>query len=58
VTWRVDGRVFELSPVSEAAAPVVTGEEPKDLGALVARLVIEELGGSFELDGETLRVLL
>src|SRR6266487_2588912 len=40
VTWQVDGRVFELSPVSEAAAPVVTGEQPKDLGALVARLVI------------------
>jgi signal transduction histidine kinase len=58
VTWRVEGRVFELSPVNAAAAPVVTGEEPKDLGALVARLVIEELGGSFELDGETLRVTL
>jgi len=58
VTWRVAGRVFELSPVSKAAAPVVTGEEPKDLGALVARLVIEELGGSFQLDGETLRVTL
>ena len=58
VTWLVDARVFELSPVNEAAAPVVTGEEPKDLGALVARLVIEELGGSFELDGETLRVTL
>ena len=58
VTWRVEGRVFELSPVSADAAPVVTGEELKDLGSLVARLVIEELGGSVELDGETLRVRL
>jgi signal transduction histidine kinase len=56
VTWRVGGRLFELSPVRRAAAPVVTGEDMKDLGALVARLVIEELGGSLELGGETLRV--
>jgi signal transduction histidine kinase len=56
VTWRVDGRRFELSPVSDAAAPVVAGDEPKDLGALVARLVIEKLGGALELDGDTLRV--
>ncbi len=58
VTWRVDGRQFELAPVTKDAAPVLNGAELKDLGALVARLVIEELGGSFELDGETLRVRL
>ena len=58
VTWRVDGRLFELSPVSAAAAPVVTAEDQKDLGSLVARLVIEELGGGLELEGETLRVCL
>jgi signal transduction histidine kinase len=57
-TWRVQGRVLELSPVTAAAAPVVTGEELKDLGSVIARLVIEELGGSLELDGETLRVRL
>jgi hypothetical protein len=44
--------------VTEAAAPVVTGAELKDLGSLVARLVVEELGGSLELAGETLRVRL
>ena len=58
VTWRVAGRVFELAPVPEAAATVVTGADEKDLGALVARLVIEELGGKVELAGETLRVRL
>jgi signal transduction histidine kinase len=58
VTWRVDGRRLALTPVTEAAAPVVTGEELRDLGAVVARLVIEELGGTLELDGVTLRVTL
>ena len=38
--------------------PVVGGEDVRDLGSLVARLVLEELGGSLELDGETLRVRL
>lgn len=58
VTWHVQGRTLELSPITAEAAPVVTGSDLRDLGALVARLVIEELGGSLELDGETLRVRL
>ena len=58
VTWRVEGRVLELAPVTEAAAPVVLGDELKDLGSVVARMAIEELGGSIELHGETLRVTL
>jgi signal transduction histidine kinase len=58
VTWQVDGRDLTLSPVTEAAAPVVTGTELKDLGSVVARLVVEELGGSLELAGETLHVRL
>jgi len=58
VTWRVQGRELELTPISADAAPVVTGEQVRDLGSLVARMVIEELGGSLELDGATLRVLL
>ena len=58
VTWRVRGRVLELSPVTADAAPVVEGVDVRDLGSLVARIVIEELGGSLELDGETLRVRL
>lgn len=58
VTWLVEGRRLELSPITPAAAPVVLGDELKDLGSLVARMAIEELGGSVELDGETLRVTL
>ena len=58
VAWEVRGRELALSPVLPAAGPVVTGEEPRDLGSLVARLVIEALDGSLALDGETLRVTL
>src|SRR5205814_5165161 len=56
VTWTVAGRTLELAPVIAGAAPVLTGEQVRDLGSIVARAVIEALGGSFELDGETLRV--
>jgi signal transduction histidine kinase len=56
VTWRVEGRVLELSPVNADAAPVVAGEDVRDLGALVARQVVEALGGTVGLVGETLRV--
>ena len=58
VTWRVRGRELELTPISADAAPVVTGESVRDLGSIVARMVIEELGGSLRLDGETLHVRL
>src|SRR5829696_238531 len=58
VTWTVRGRDLELAPVTAAAAPVVTAEELLDLGSVVARRVVERLGGTVELDGETLRVRL
>jgi signal transduction histidine kinase len=56
VVWNVDGRSLALSPVTAAAAPVIVGDELKDLGSIVGRMVIEQLGGSLALDGETLRV--
>src|SRR5690348_15001721 len=31
VTWRLAGRMLELSPITEAAGPVVLGDELKDL---------------------------
>ena len=55
-TWTVDGRVLDLTPVTDAAAPVVTGEEPKDLGALVAHRALQALGVAVELDGDRLRI--
>lgn len=58
VVWTVRGRELELAPVTAAAAPVVTGDEVRDLGSVVARAVIEELGGALELAGDTLHVRL
>jgi signal transduction histidine kinase len=57
VTWSVDGRRLTLSPLGESA-DVVTGESPRDLGALVARLAIEQLGGTLALDDDSLLVVL
>jgi signal transduction histidine kinase len=56
VTWTVDGRTLLLAPVVDQAAAVVEGSSPRELGALVARMVIEALGGSVGLEGEALRV--
>ncbi len=58
VTWTVTGREFLLAPLTADAVPVVTGESPRDLGALVARMAIERLGGTLTVAGEALRVLL
>lgn len=58
VTWRVDGRLLVLQPVTAAAGVVLVGEELRDFGSVVAGLVLAELGATAELDGETLRVRL
>ncbi|HZP74465.1 MAG TPA: histidine kinase dimerization/phospho-acceptor domain-containing protein [Gaiellaceae bacterium] len=58
VTWTVHGRELELRPVTDAAAPVLTGGEVRDLGSLVARAVIERLGGSLVCVGDALHVSL
>jgi len=58
VTWEVRGRQLALAPVAPDARSIVTGDDPRDLGALVARLVVEELGGSLTLEGERLIVAL
>jgi signal transduction histidine kinase len=47
---------LELSPVTPASAPVVLGEDLRDLGAAVAVRLLRAQGGSVELDGETLRI--
>ena len=47
--WAVCGRDLQLAPIAPAATS-------RDVGAIVARTALEALGGSVELDGETLRV--
>ena len=58
VELRVEGPSLALSPVTPASSPVVLGEELRDLGAAVAVRVVRALGGSVELEGDTLTVKL
>jgi signal transduction histidine kinase len=54
----VRGTEIEVSPVTPASAPVVLGEELRDLGAAVAVRAIETLGGAVTVDGDTLKISL
>jgi signal transduction histidine kinase len=54
----VDGAAVAFAPVPAEAAPVVLGEDAKDLGAMVAVRVLRALGGEVALDGERLLVRL
>jgi signal transduction histidine kinase len=58
VELEVRGPELALTPVTPASAPVLLGEDLRDLGAAVAGRVIQARGGSLELDGEALRVRL
>jgi signal transduction histidine kinase len=52
------GPEVTVTPITPASAPVVLGEDLRDLGAAVAVRLVRTLGGSVELDGETLHVRL
>ena len=52
------GPELTIAPITPASAPVVLGEDLRDLGAAVAVLLVRALGGSVELVGETLHVRL
>ena len=52
------GAELTLKPVPAAAAPILLGQELRDLGSAVAVRLIEAHGGSVELVGETLRLRL
>jgi signal transduction histidine kinase len=54
----VEGREVRVSPITPSSAPVVLGEDLRDLGAAVAVRLVRTLGGTVELEGETLRVAL
>jgi signal transduction histidine kinase len=58
VTLHVDGARLQVSPVTPSSAPVVLGEELRDLGAAVAVRVVRAHGGTVEVDGETLTITL
>jgi signal transduction histidine kinase len=58
VNVAADGSQVRVWPVTEAAAPIVTAEEVRDLGAAVGVRVVGALGGSVELAGDTLVVQL
>ena len=55
---RVAGLEVAITPITPASAPVVLGEDLRDLGAAVAVLVLRAGGGDVALDGDTLRVRL
>jgi signal transduction histidine kinase len=58
VELTADGAVVSVSPVLESVAPIILGEELKDLGAATGLRLLEATGGSVELEGERLLVYL
>jgi len=47
-----------IAPVLPNVAPVILGEDLKDLGAAAANRLVESLGGSLAVDGDRLQVRL
>jgi signal transduction histidine kinase len=58
VSVSADGSELRVSPVTEAAAPIVTAQDARDLGAAVGVRVVTALGGSVELEADELIVRL
>jgi signal transduction histidine kinase len=58
VTLAASGTEIRLSPVKAAAARVALGDELRDLGSFVGRMLVESLGGSVVVEDETLVVRL
>jgi len=58
VTVEVAGTELRISPITPASAPVVLGEDLRDLGAAVAARLVARLGGSLAIDREALVVRL
>ncbi len=53
-----DGAELRVTAITPASAPVVLGEDLRDLGAAVAVRHVRRLGGSVTVDGETLTIRL
>jgi signal transduction histidine kinase len=58
VELSVAGAEIAIEPVTPSVAPIILGEDLRDLGAAVGVRIVAALGGSVELDGERLRVRL
>ena len=58
VAIAVAGTELRISPVTPASAPVVLGDDLRDLGAAVAARLVGRLGGSLTVEDETLVVRL
>jgi signal transduction histidine kinase len=58
VEVEVAGAEIRLSRVTPASAPVVLGDDLRDLGAAVAVRLVRRLGGSVAVEGETLEIRL
>jgi signal transduction histidine kinase len=58
VEVEVDGAEIRLSPVTAASAPVVLGDDLRDLGAAVAVRLVRRLGGAVSVDGEAVTIRL
>ena len=58
VTLHVDGAALTITPVTASSAPVVLGEDLRDLGAAVAVRVVRALGGAVEQNGDSVTITL
>ncbi len=58
VSVTAEGPEITVAPITEASAPVVLGEDLRDLGAAVANRLVRALDGELALEGETLRIRL
>jgi signal transduction histidine kinase len=52
------GPQLTIGPTTPASAPVLLGEDVRDLGAAVAVLLVRTLGGSVDVDEPSLRIRL
>jgi signal transduction histidine kinase len=58
VDLTVSGGELAVAPITPASAPVVLGEDLRDLGAAVAVRLLGALGGSVVVEAEVLRIRL
>jgi signal transduction histidine kinase len=54
VSLAVEGETLRLSPLTRMSGAVLVGDELRELGAAAATMLIRALGGSVEIEGETL----